>query len=125
MPYRPAVGVLGVYRGQPGLLSLADVLVCADLTRQLVLSSRAAVDGDGDGAGPVHNGWARDGWPDDHAQVYQATGMVSVQRGVGLEQALALLRAYAFTHERALGEVAAAVVERRLRLDDDDDEPVK
>jgi len=121
------VGILGLYRDAPGLLNpgaLADVLVCADLTRQLVLSSRAAVDGDGDGA--VRNGWARDGWPDDHAQVYQATGMISVQRGVGLEEALALLRAYAFTHERALGEVAAAVVERRLRLDDDDaDEPAK
>ena len=58
-----------------------------------------------------------DGWPAHHARVYQATGMVSAQRGVGLEASLALLRAYAFAHDQALGEVAAAVVARRLRLD--------
>lgn len=117
------VGILGLYRDTPGSLSpgaLADVLVCADLTLQLILNSRAAADGDGDGDGRAHNGWARDGWPDNHARVYQATGMISAQRGVGLEEALALLRAYAFAHDQALGEVAAAVVGRRLRLDPDD-----
>jgi hypothetical protein len=41
------------------------------------------MDGDG-GPGPLE-----DGWSDDHAQVYQATGMVSAQRGVELEEALA------------------------------------
>ncbi len=124
------VGVLGLYRSAPGSLSpgaLADVLVCADVALQLLLNSRAGADGDGrahdgdwDGDGRAHDGWARDGWPDHHAQVYQATGMVSAQRGVGLEEALALLRAYAFAHDWALGEVAAAVVDRRLRLDTDD-----
>jgi AmiR/NasT family two-component response regulator len=43
--------------------------------------------------------------------------MVSVQRGVGLEEALALLRAHAFAHDLPLGEVATRVVARRLRLD--------
>ena len=116
------VGILGLYRDTPGSLSpgaLADTLVCADLTLQLLLNSRAAADGDGDGIGHIHDGWAPDGRPDDHARVYQATGMVSAQRGVGLEAALALLRAYAFAHDQALGEVAAAVVDRRLRLDND------
>lgn len=105
------VGVLGLYAAGPGSLSpggLADVLVCADTALTLVLSTRAGIDGDG---------WARDGWSDDHAAVYQATGMVAVQRGVGLEEALALLRAHAFAQELRLGEVAAAVVARRLRLD--------
>ena len=50
-------------------------------------------------------------------QVYQATGMVSAQRGVGLEESLALLRAHAFAQDLTLGEVAAAMVTRRLRLD--------
>ncbi|HEX3752795.1 MAG TPA: ANTAR domain-containing protein [Streptosporangiaceae bacterium] len=122
------VGVLGLYRATPGSLSpgaLADVLVCADVALQLVLHSRAAADGDGDGAGRAHDSWARNGWSDDHARVYQATGMVSAQRRVGLEEALALLRAYAFAHDQGLGVVAAAVVGRRLRLDlDDTGEPV-
>ena len=110
------VGVLGLYRETPGSLSpgaLADVLVCADAALLLLLNSRAGTDGSGDG-------WPRDGWSDDHAQVYQATGMVSAQRGVGLEEALALLRAYAFAHDLTLDEVAAAVVARRLRLDPDE-----
>jgi GAF domain-containing protein len=116
------VGVLGLYRDTPGSLSptaLADVLVCADVALQLVLNLRAGADGNGDGRPPDGDGAGRAlaGWPDGHAEVYQATGMVSVQRGVGLEEALALLRAYAFAHDRALDEVAGAVVARRLRLD--------
>jgi ANTAR domain len=109
------VGVLGLYRKTPGPLgpdALADVLVCADTALVLLLNSRAGMDGDG-GPGPLEVGWS-----DDHAQVYQATGMVSAQRGVELEEALAVLRAYAFAQDQTLDEVAAAVVGRRLRLDD-------
>ena len=104
------VGVLGLYRGIPGPLPpehLADTLVCADAALMLMLSARS---GPGPQPGP-------DGWPTHQARVYQATGMVSVQLGVGLEEALALLRAYAFAHDRPLADVAAEVVARRLRLD--------
>ena len=110
------IGVLALYRETPGSLSpgaLADVLVCADAALLLLLNSRAGVDGNGDGS-------VQDGWSDDHARVYQATGMVSVQRGTGLEEALAVLRGYAFSHDLTLDEVAAAVVSRRLRLDHDE-----
>ena len=111
------VGVLGLYRETPGSLNpgaLADVLVCADAALRLLLNSRAGVNG-GDGGG-----WDRDGWSDDHALVYQATGMVSAQRGTGLEEALAVLRGYAFSHDLTLDEVAAAVVSRQLRLERDE-----
>jgi hypothetical protein len=110
------VGVLGLYRETPGSLSpgaLADVLVCADAALLLLLNSRAGVDGNGDGL-PL------DDWSEDHARVYQATGMVSAQRGTGLEEALAVLRGYAFSHDLTLDEVAAAVVSRRLRLERDE-----
>ena len=106
------IGVLGLYRGAPGSLGpegLADVLVCADTALLLLLNARSGTDGHGHPHG--------DGWHGHHARVYQATGMVSVQRGVGLEAALALLRAHAFAHDLPLGEVAAQVVARRLRLD--------
>ena len=108
------VGVLGLYRGKPGPLGpegLADVLVCADVALLLLLNARSGTDGHG------HPNGDSDGWRGLHTQVYQATGMVSVQREVGLEEALALLRAYAFAHDLPLGEVAAQVVARRLRLD--------
>jgi hypothetical protein len=110
------VGVMGLYRKAAGSLSpgaLADVLVCADTALLLLLNSRAGLDGGGEGL-PL------DGWSYDHAQVYQATGMVSAQRLVGLEEALALLRAHAFAYDLTLDEVAAAVVARRLRLDSDE-----
>jgi hypothetical protein len=109
------VGVLGLYRKTAGSLSpgaLADVLVCVDAALLLVLNSRAGTDGSWDG-------WPWDGWSDNHSQVYQAMGMVSAQRVVGLEEALALLRAHAFAHDLTLDEVAAAVVARQLRLDSD------
>jgi len=50
--------------------------------------------------------------------VHQASGMVAVQLGVGVGEALARLRAYAFANDRLLTEVAEAVVARKLRLDD-------
>ena len=106
------VGVLGLYLAAPGPLTpaiLSDVLVCADAALALLLSARSGTDGHGHPDG--------DGWSGRHAPVYQATGMVSVQRGVGLEEALALLRGHAFAHDLPLGEVAARVVARRLRLD--------
>jgi len=48
--------------------------------------------------------------------VHQATGMILVQLGVSAEIAFARLRAYAYAHDRRLGDVAREVVERRLRF---------
>jgi hypothetical protein len=42
--------------------------------------------------------------------------MISAQLAVGQEEALIRMRAYAFSHRRALAEVAADVVARRLRF---------
>ncbi|MEU7578654.1 ANTAR domain-containing protein [Streptomyces sp. NPDC041068] len=53
------------------------------------------------------------------AVVHQATGMVSVQLGVTLAEALVRLRAYAYASEKTLSSVAEDVVARRLRFSDD------
>ncbi|WP_328439149.1 ANTAR domain-containing protein [Streptomyces sp. NBC_00457] len=53
------------------------------------------------------------------AVVHQATGMISVQLDVSMAEALLRLRAHAYSSERPLGEIAADVVARRLRFDDD------
>ena len=50
-------------------------------------------------------------------EVYQAQGMVMVDLGVSLTEAMALLRAHAFTLGRPLGDVARDVVTGRLRLE--------
>ncbi|MHB8669453.1 MAG: GAF and ANTAR domain-containing protein [Acidimicrobiales bacterium] len=50
-------------------------------------------------------------------QVHQATGMVAVQLGVPVDQALVRLRAQAYGTGRPIAEVAADIVARRLRLE--------
>jgi hypothetical protein len=45
--------------------------------------------------------------------------MVAAQLEVSVTDALAALRAYAFTRGRRLGEVAADVLDRRIRLSPD------
>jgi hypothetical protein len=58
------------------------------------------------------------------AAVHQAAGMISVQAGVSLAEALIRLRAYAFRRGRPLLQVAEDVVARRVRFrHDDEDEP--
>lgn len=54
-----------------------------------------------------------------HAEIYQASGMVSVQLGIPSSDALLRMRAHAFADDRPLLAVAADIVGRRLRLSDD------
>ena len=49
------------------------------------------------------------------AELFQAQGMVSVQLGVSLADALARLRAHAYAENLPLGQVARDVVARALR----------
>ena len=53
---------------------------------------------------------------DFHFVVHNAAGMVSVQQGISVTEALIRLRAYAFSNDRLLADVADDVVARRLRL---------
>jgi AmiR/NasT family two-component response regulator len=50
------------------------------------------------------------------AEVDQATGMLTVQLGVPAGEAFARLRAYAYSQDRRLADVAGDIVARRLRL---------
>lgn len=108
------VGVLDLYRDAPGhlsILELADALSFADAATVVVLHMQDHPEpGDADSGlmGPI----------DSRAKVHQATGMVSVQLGIGLAEALLRLRAYAYATERPVPDVASDVVSRRLRFDD-------
>ena len=104
--------MLSLYRAQPGPLTpqqLADALVFADIALQLLLDSYAGISGSADYR-PL------DGLSDSRDEVYQATGMVSVQVGVSLEEAFVRLRAHAFAAGTPLDDVADDVVKRRLRF---------
>jgi hypothetical protein len=108
-------GVLSLYRAQPGPLTpqqLADALVFADIALQLLLDSPA-------GISPEYR--PLDGLSDSRAEVYQATGMISVQLGVSLEEAFVRLRAHAFAVGTPLDDVADDVVSRTLRFHPDAD----
>ncbi len=106
-------GVLSLYRARPGPLTpqhLADALALADIALQLLLDGTSGISG-------VTGYRPLDGLSDSHAEVYQATGMISVQMGVSLEEALVRLRAHAFAASTPLDDVAGDVVSRLLRFD--------
>jgi hypothetical protein len=111
------VGVLDLYRNRPGPLSpheLSDALAFADAAGMLLLDSAAGTQPD-----TADLAWQRDDPTAHHAQVHQATGMILAQLRVSAETAFARLRAYAYAHDRRLGDVARDVVERRLRFEPD------
>jgi len=102
------VGVLLAQRDAPGPADggvLTDLLVFAAAATEALLGSAGARP-----ESPRPSGY--------RAEIHQATGMISVQLGVGQGEALVRMRAYAFGHRRALAEVAADVVARRLRFDE-------
>jgi AmiR/NasT family two-component response regulator len=49
-------------------------------------------------------------------EVHQATGILTVQLGIPLGPALALLRAYSYSHNRSLLSVARDIIAHRIRL---------
>ena len=107
-----AVGALEIHRGQVGSLSpaeLVDALLFADAATARVLD-RLAGDGEVDAA------TVTDGLEYRWAQVHQATGIVSVQLGTTLIEALLRLRAHAFLTGRRLSLVAHDVLTGELRL---------
>jgi hypothetical protein len=109
------IGVLDVYRTSAGPLDqqeLADALRFADAVLLLALDSRGGIASDLSDLLDTELSARR-------AHVHQATGMVAAQLEVPVTDALAALRAYAFTSGRLLGEVATEVLARRIRLSPD------
>ncbi|WP_052664658.1 GAF and ANTAR domain-containing protein [Nitriliruptor alkaliphilus] len=108
------LGALTLYRRTTGAIRdehHADALVFARFALDLLLavqSGRPAYDLD-----QLFDG------VDDAAEIHQATGIVSVQLGIAVGAALAVLRAHAYADGRPLRETAADVVAHRLRLEPD------
>jgi GAF domain len=107
------LGALNLYRDRSGPLSgdqHADALVVADVAARWVLEAQAGAPLD-TVAGELEAG------ADFHFAVHNAAGIVSVQLQVSVTEALIRLRAYAFTSDRLLTDVAEDVVAHRLRLE--------
>ncbi len=106
------LGALNLYRDRPSPLTPdqhADALVMADVVARWVLDAQGAASPDSVSA-ELEDG------ADFHFAVHNAAGMISVQLGIGISEALVRLRAYAFGHSRRLTDVAQDVIARRLRL---------
>jgi hypothetical protein len=107
------LGALNLYRDLPGPLSggqHADALVVADVAARWVLEAQA-------GAPPGAVAAELEAGADFHVAVHNAAGIVSVQQQISVTEALIRLRAYAFSYDRLLADVADDVVAHRLRLE--------
>jgi hypothetical protein len=108
------LGALNLYRDRPGPLTeeqYADALVLGGVAARAVLAMQAH-------ASPGTLATELEEGANFRFVVHQASGMVAVQLGVGVGEALIRLRAYAFANDRPIADVAEAIVTRRLRLDD-------
>ena len=61
----------------------------------------------------------------ERAEVHQATGMVVAQLGLPETDALALLRAHAYSHDQSVAETAHAVIDRRLAFSANPDQEIE
>jgi hypothetical protein len=107
------VGILDLYRSTPGPLSLTgfgDAVTLAHLAAGAVVALSAQAPPDGL-PGDITDASLR-------AEVHQATGMISAQLDVGIEEAFVRLQAHAYATGRRIGEVGDDVVGRRLRFDE-------
>ena len=109
------LGVLEINRRQPTGLdadAMALALTFADVTVSQLLDAHTGLT---IGAHPD----ALDEMMSYRTELYQAQGMVMVDLGVPVDEAMVRLRAYAFAHGRRLSAVARDIVAGRLRLDTD------
>jgi len=90
---------------------LSDALIAADIARGAVLSEQYAPGGTGleELLAAADTDWL---------VVHQATGMIAAQLDETVANALARLRAAAFTGARSMYDLARDVVERRVRFDE-------
>ena len=109
------LGVLDIYRRHPDGLdagALALAVTFADVAVSTLLDAQGGLD-----VGMRQD--ALDEMMSYRTELYQAQGMVMVDLGSSVDEAMVRLRAYAFAHERRLSDVARDIVAGRLRLDAD------
>jgi GAF domain len=107
------IGVLNCHRDVAGALSdaqVADAQVVAEMSGRTIVSWQAD-------APPGQLAWQLEGSGNYRVAVHQAAGRVSVQAGVSVDDAMAVLRAHAFANDRTLADVSSEVLSGGLRFD--------
>ena len=107
------LGALNLYRDWSGPLTAsehANALIVADVAARWVLEAQA-------GAAPDTVARELETGADFHFTVHNAAGIVSVQQGISVTEALIRLRAFAFTNGRLVADVAQDVISHKLRLE--------
>ncbi len=108
-------GVLDIYRAERGSLTpdaLTQAVTFADVAMGLLVDGQAR-------AGDTRSSPHLDDALANRLEVYQAQGMVMVDLGVGIEEAMARLRAHSYAEARSIGDVAKDIVAGKLTLDRD------
>jgi hypothetical protein len=103
------LGALHLSKTTPGLLSddcLADALVLVDMAAQGILDLQAE--------GTIY--WHLFDPVGERARVHHAAGIIAAQLRCDLATAMACLRAYSFSTERSIFDVADDVIVHRLHL---------
>ena len=119
------MGALDLFRQDPGSLggdALGGGLLAAELASLPLLDLVGAAPVADIPGTPVEEPWQRLGEL-DRLEVHQATGFLIAQLGVPPTEALARLRAHAVATGQTASEVAQAIMDRRLVLDRDKNEP--
>ncbi|MGW6414814.1 GAF domain-containing protein [Streptomyces sp. NPDC055055] len=109
-----AVGTLDLYRDRPGPLSARDqsfAFPVADAITTALLAIHAQQP-------PGDEATWLSAAESDHEEVHQATGMIMVLLGLDVPQALARLRAHAFTLGQSVTEAARDVIAGRVTFDE-------
>jgi hypothetical protein len=107
------IGALDLYKRRVGDLSdeqFDDAVIVAHVVGRTLLGWQSAAPTD-------TLAWQLEQVPSHRAVVHQATGMVSVQAGLSVADALVLIRAHAFAEGRRIDAVANDIVAGALRLE--------
>jgi hypothetical protein len=107
------IGALNLYHDRSGPLTDAqvqDAVAVAHVVGRTVLSWQSAAP-DGSLA------WQLEQVPLHRSVIHQASGRISVQASVSVDDASALLRAYSFAEGQPISAVAEDVMDGRLRFD--------
>ncbi|MEV0570825.1 GAF and ANTAR domain-containing protein [Dactylosporangium sp. NPDC050588] len=106
------LGVLDVFRARSGAMSRPELGHALTIADQVVMT---LLDGQEQTTGVDELDEAFE----HRAQLFQAQGMVMLQLGIPLAEALVRIRAHAYATDQLLSEVAADIVARRLCFDID------
>jgi GAF domain-containing protein len=109
------LGVMDVYRDSPGALEGPALTQAFAFTEVALTTLLDQQDGSREGDTAAVAGMAMD----HRAELFQAQGMVMVQLGVNLAEAVVRLRAYAYAQDQPLRDVAREVVARSLTFEPD------